>query len=173
MDKNIHKKLSSLKLIVADVDGTLTDGYKYYGPEGQAMKRFNVKDGLGIVLMRKQGIMTSLLSTDTSPIVEARAKDMRIEHIVGGSRNKNRDFLRLCELSGCDPENAAMVGDDYNDLHAFEVAGLKVAPRDAHTKVRDRADIVLDAKGGEGVLRELADKIFSSKGIDPELEYEW
>lgn len=173
LNKVIQKKLSSLKLIIADVDGTLTDGYKYYSDQGQAMKRFNVKDGMGAVLLEKNGIMTALLTTDKSGIVPARAKDMRIVDMIGGSRDKKRDFLKLCENLKVIPSEAAMVGDDYNDLHAFEVAGLNICPRDSHPKVVSRAEIVLKAKGGEGVLREIADMVFNAKGIDPELEYEW
>lgn len=172
-DKDIQKKLSSLKLIIADVDGTLTDGYKYYGPTGQALKRFNVKDGLGIVLLSKVGIKTALLTTDSSEIVPARAKDLRVVSYITGSKNKNRDFLKLCDEQNVKPEEAAMIGDDYNDLHAFEVAGLNVAPADAHPNVLKRAHIVLKSKGGEGVIREFADIIFSFRNIDPELEYEW
>lgn len=173
MDKDIQKKLSSVKLVIADVDGTLTDGYKYYGAEGQALKRFNVKDGLGCVLMRYCDIEIAILTTDTSEIVPARAKDMKIDLLIRGSRNKKRDFLKLCEEANVSPAQAAMVGDDYNDLHAFEVAGLNISPSDAHPKVRQAADIVLRAKGGEGVIRELADLVFEARGIDPQLEYEW
>ncbi|GAB5465045.1 MAG: HAD family hydrolase [Candidatus Kapaibacteriales bacterium] len=173
MEQKLKDKLSSLKLIVADVDGTLTDGYKYYSAEGQVMKRFSVRDGLGMVLLEEIGIKTAILTTDNSPIVESRMRDLRVVEVVQGSKSKDKGFLEICGRCDIKPENAAMLGDDMNDLHAFEVAGLKVSTADAHYTVMDAADLTLDTKGGEGAFRELADKIFEAKGIKPTLKKNW
>jgi 3-deoxy-D-manno-octulosonate 8-phosphate phosphatase (KDO 8-P phosphatase) len=153
----------AIELVVADVDGTLTDGSMYYGENGEVLKRFTTYDGVAVAMLREIGIETALITAETSPIVTARAAKLRISKVVLGSVAKDRDLLDICNHFGVAPHLTAYLGDDIGDLPAMKLAGLSVAVANATREVKKLANVTLATRGGEGALRELAEMIVSSR----------
>ena len=125
-----------IRLVCFDVDGVLTDGGLWYGPDGEVMKRFDVKDGHALVLARLTGLKVALLTARTSRIVETRGKELQLTRVLQGKKYKGPAFDALCAELEVDPDCAAYMGDDVNDLPALERAGLAACPADAAPEVR-------------------------------------
>lgn len=157
--------LATIELVVSDVDGVWTDGRLFLGDDGREMKVFHVRDGHAVAMAREAGIGFALLSGRTSKAVERRARELKITQVVQGSRDKGIDFLQICSDEGVPADRAMMIGDDLPDLSAFYHAGISAAPADAAPEVIDGADIVLSARGGEGAIRELIEKLLESRGV--------
>jgi 3-deoxy-D-manno-octulosonate 8-phosphate phosphatase (KDO 8-P phosphatase) len=155
--------LESIELVIADVDGTLTDGSMYYGENGEVLKRFTTYDGVAVAMLREIGIETALITAETSAIVTARAAKLRISKVVLGSVAKDRDLLDICDHFGVAPELTAYLGDDIGDLPAMKMVGLSVAVANATHEVKKLANLTLKTRGGEGALRELAEMIVASR----------
>lgn len=155
--------LGSIKIVVADVDGTLTDGSMYYGAKGEVLKRFTTYDGVAVAMLREVGVQTALITAESSPIVTARAAKLRISQVVLGSTAKDQDFLDICRHCGVDPQEAAYLGDDVGDIPAMKLAGIGVAVANATYRVRELAHLTLTTRGGDGALRELAEMIVASR----------
>jgi YrbI family 3-deoxy-D-manno-octulosonate 8-phosphate phosphatase len=149
-------------ILMLDVDGTLTDGGMYYSVDGLAMKRFDVKDGLGLVLLRQAGVEVALISADRSPITAARARKLGIERVELGCEDKGAAVRQLLAERGLRPEQACYMGDDVTDLSAFAEAGHTAAPADAVPEVRAAAEYLTSAPGGRGAVREVCDRILSA-----------
>lgn len=143
------------------MDGVLTDGGLYYDANGLALKKFNVKDGMGTYLLREAGIETAIITSDISPMILARAERLKIKHCYIGEWDKAQKLIEICKALNISPQEALFIGDDVNDLNVIETAGLSACPADAVTKVKNAVDYVCKRKGGEGVLREIAEMIFS------------
>lgn len=152
-----------LKILILDVDGTLTDGGMYYSAEGLVMKRFDVKDGLGLVFLQQAGVEVAILSADQSPITATRARKLGIERVELGCADKGGAIRRLLEERGLLPEQACYMGDDVTDLLAFGEVGHTAAPADAVVEVRDAAEYVTSALGGRGAVREVCDLILTAR----------
>lgn len=152
---------SKIKLILLDVDGTLTDGGMYYTADGNEFKKFHVKDGLAISrLIRRQGLEFGLLSSGTTPaILHARATKMHIQRVYAGTLPKLTVASRWLEELALDFSQLLYVGDDLNDLPLMLKAGFSACPADACKEVKAVADWVLTLKGGEGCIRELLDEV--------------
>jgi len=149
-----------VKLIVMDVDGVLTDGKLYIGTDGNEYKSFNVKDGMGISIARKVGIQFAIISGRTSKAVDKRANELNIEHVYQGVKNKSLILEKLMETLSLKPENVIGIGDDINDLHMLNHVCEFYCPADANPILISMENIhVLDTNGGNGVVRELVDKI--------------
>lgn len=144
-----------------DVDGVLTDGAFWWGASGEEFKRFSFADVMGISLGRKAGLIFGLISGEDTPFVERFAAKMRIVDVYKGCKDKAAALRDIAGRHRLDPSEVCYVGDDVNDLPAFEFAGLKVAPANAHAKVRECADMVLQRNGGDGAIRELIDVLMS------------
>ena len=132
---NMNKDLSKIKLIVLDVDGTLTDGGVYIDSNGVETKKFNIKDGAGIVLAEKAGIEFMILTGRKSYCVEKRAEELKIKYVFQGIMDKLKylnNFLQEHDLS---PEQVAYMGDDVNDLECMQYVGFTACPADAVKKV--------------------------------------
>ena len=156
--------MAGIKFLVLDVDGVLTDGSMYYGPQGEVLKRFNTKDGMAIKHLRDQGIKIGFLSAGLShskEIVTARAAVFGVEKVYVGTDPKLGVFEGWCEELGIDPSETAYMGDDINDLDVIAVAGLTGCPSDAVPKVRAAVDHVLERKGGDACVREFVDTYIS------------
>ena len=151
-----------IKLFAMDVDGTMTDGKIYMGQQGEMMKAFNIKDGYGIRLLRENGVVTAMITARQSQIAENRAKELGIDEVVQGAAEKAEALSALCAKYHIAAENAAFIGDDLNDLQAMAFAGLSLCPSDAVSAVREAADVVLTASGGNGAIREAAERILRS-----------
>ncbi|MFM7731897.1 MAG: KdsC family phosphatase [Cyanobium sp.] len=152
-------RLTEVRLLVLDVDGVLTDGGLWYGPQGELIKRFDVRDGLGIRLLQRAGIEVALLSGGRGGATEVRARHLGIRHCLVGATDKPRALATLQAQLGVALEATAFVGDDFNDLAVRPQVGLLVATADAAIPLRRQADLVLLRAGGHGAVRELAERL--------------
>ncbi len=162
--RGLSKRLARIKLVLLDVDGVLTDGSLFYGPDGQLSKRFNVRDGLGIRLLQNEGIEVAFLSGGRGGATELRAQHLGIRHCLVGATDKPHALTELCQRVGVGPEQIVYVGDDLNDLALSGRVGLLIATADAVGPLRRRADAVLRHQGGDGAVRELAERLLQSRG---------
>lgn len=151
-----------IRLLAMDVDGTMTDGKIYIGQNGELMKAFNVKDGQGIALLRESGVITAIITARQSDIVKRRAEELHIDEVCQGIRDKASVLRTLCEKYGISPDEIAYIGDDIGDLPALAFAGVSMCPADAVAAVKREADIVLPSKGGEGAIRDAAERILAA-----------
>ncbi|MBC7171864.1 MAG: HAD hydrolase family protein, partial [Polyangiaceae bacterium] len=142
----------------------LTDGSLWYGPEGEELKGFHTRDGLGIKLLLQEGIEVVVISGRRSRALERRLEDLGVREAVLGCEAKGERFGALLAARGIAPEDAAFVGDDLPDLLAMRLVGLPVAVRDADARVRAEALWVTDAPGGRGAVREVADALLAARG---------
>lgn len=152
-------KGKKIKMFIMDVDGTLTDGKVYIGPQGEIFKVFNIKDGLGIRLLIEKGIIPVIITGRNSEIVTARARELGIEEVYQGAKDKLEIYRKLKKKYGVNDEEVAFIGDDLNDLPLINAAGLSFAVADAMQAVREKVDYVTAHKGGEGAVREAIEMI--------------
>lgn len=156
--------MERVKLIVLDVDGTLTDGTLIYGDNGERAKAFHVADGLGIVMARSVGLQIAVLSGRNSAALHLRMTELGVTDVVQGSSEKGDVLRSMMVREGLEPSEVAFVGDDINDLPAFDVVGVKIAVADAADMVRRRADYVTPRGGGRGGVRDAIDEILRRQG---------
>jgi len=155
----------SIKLFVMDVDGTLTDGHIYVGSDGEVMKAFNVKDGYAIVNLPKLGIVPVIITGRSSDIVEARARDLKIQECYQGISDKLSKLKEVAEKYGASTQEIAYIGDDVNDLACIRYCGYTACPADALKEVKDSVDYVCATLGGKGAAREFIDRICAENGM--------
>lgn len=148
-----------VRILMLDCDGVLTDGGMYFDSSGQAMKRFDVKDGLGLVRLAEMDFPTAVVSGDRSAISAARCDVLRITYVVLGRMDKEAAVMELLEETGVPAQSAVYIGDDITDLPALHMVGLGVAVADAVDVVREQADWVTRRPGGHGAVREVCDAI--------------
>jgi 3-deoxy-D-manno-octulosonate 8-phosphate phosphatase (KDO 8-P phosphatase) len=158
------KKASLIKAIFFDVDGVLTDGKIVYDDNGKEIKSFNVKDGLIVSYLKKAGILTGGISGRESPAVARRFAELKIDFCHQGIVDKAMVFEKLINHYKLKAKEVAFIGDDLNDLPIFRLAGFAICPADTYEYIKEQADLVTRAKGGEGVFREVADLILEAKG---------
>ena len=157
------ERAARVRLLVLDVDGVLTDGRLYIGPSGEEFKAFHVRDGAGIVALRRAGVAVAIISGRSSAAVEYRAAELGIEHVHQGVADKGRALERLLAELGLDRSAAACVGDDTPDLPLLEAAGFAVAVADAHPAARAAAHWVTSLPGGRGAVREVCDLLLQAR----------
>lgn len=162
--------LGDLKLLILDVDGVLTDGRLYYTEEGESIKAFHVRDGLGIKLLRKHGVEVAVVSGRDSRALRRRFTEIGIAHFHLAAEDKHSACETLMTELGAEPEQTAFIGDDLPDLAAFRACGFGFAPADAVPAVRAAATHVLATAGGAGAVREAAEQILAARGIAPEAQ---
>lgn len=160
----MNEKLQNIKLVITDVDGVLTDGLLHYDINGEALKSFHVRDGLGIKMLMGNGIQVAVLSGRASPILQKRLDDLGITLALLGKLEKESACFELMKQAGVNAEQTAYIGDDSVDLPAFTVCGLSFAVADAADYVKDCADYVLSLCGGKGAFREMSDMILAAQG---------
>ena len=156
--------VAQIELVVFDVDGVLSDGQLYFGPNGQESKAFNARDGVGIKYLMRSGLEVAFLSGRESAPVGARAANLGVKHVITGAKNKGPAFLELLESLGLEASRAAFMGDDLMDLPAMRLAGWSACPSDAVDLVREAADFVASVPGGHGAAREVAEHILREQG---------
>jgi YrbI family 3-deoxy-D-manno-octulosonate 8-phosphate phosphatase len=171
--ENVKDKMSKIKLIVFDVDGTMTDGKLYYSASGEELKRFSVRDGLGTILLNLAGLETAIITSENSPIVTARAKKLKIKNVILGSRKKINALSELANKLNVNFEQIAFVGDDLNDLEVLKTVGFSACPRNAVKAVREVVDFISVYDGGNGAIREIAEKILLSQNKSVSLPDNW
>ena len=156
--------LSNINLVITDIDGVLTDGGIYYDEHGECIKRFHVRDGLGIKLLQQAGIQVAVLSGKDSKSLRKRISDLGIDIFMLGIKNKEMACQEIIQRANTIKANTVYIGDDTIDLPAFISCGVAVAVADAPDYVKVKCDLVTDTKGGFGALRELADKVLIEQG---------
>ena len=160
----LNSQLRTIKLVVFDVDGVLTDGRLYYAPQGEALKVFHVKDGVGIKLLQDCQVQVAIMTAKDSPMVAQRMADLGIKHYFAGVKDKRFQLDALATQEGLAPAQLCFVGDDMVDLPAMSLAGVGICPADAYRLVRQAADLVTPMAGGQGVARYVCDLILMAQG---------
>lgn len=158
-------RAARVRLACFDVDGTLTDGRLIYDAAGAESKAFHVLDGQGLRLLEDHGITVALVTARESAALLARARDLGLGHVHTGVKDKGDCLRRLCAELSLEPGQVAHMGDDLPDLPALALAGLAVAPANAHAWVAERVHWQTRARGGEGAVRELCDLILDAQGL--------
>ncbi|HDL20802.1 MAG TPA: hypothetical protein ENH30_05930 [Nitrospirae bacterium] len=153
----ISEKLSKIKMFIMDVDGVLTDAGMYYSATGDEMKKFNTRDGMGLKLLRKSGIKQAIITGENTQIVKDRARKLKIDEVHLGIDNKIAVLESLLSKYSLAPDEVAYIGDDINDLAIFDKVGIACSVSDALDDVKQKADYVTKAKGGEGAVREVCE----------------
>jgi 3-deoxy-D-manno-octulosonate 8-phosphate phosphatase (KDO 8-P phosphatase) len=154
----------SIHLLVLDVDGVLTDAGIIYSEDGVEHKRFCARDGAGIMAWRRLGNRVAILSGRTSSTVERRARELGIDLVVQGSKDKLADLRSIVKRSGCTLDETAMMGDDWPDLPAMMACHYRITVGDACQDVRNIADFVARHRGGHGAVREAIEHLLQEQG---------
>lgn len=158
------KKAESIKALIFDVDGVLTDGRIIYDDEGHEIKNFNVKDGYIISHLKKAGIVVGIITGRDSRVVSNRASELKLDFCHQGIMDKKAVFDKLVSFYKLKKKQVAYIGDDINDLGILRDCGLSACPADTFDYIKKEVDIVSRLKGGQGVVREVADLILAAKG---------
>ncbi len=166
LSEEFIEKLKKIKMVIMDVDGVLTDGGLYYSSDGLIIKKFNVKDGMGAVLLKQKGIICGIISTDVSPIITRRGERLKLDFTYIGIWNKKQKMLDLCDEYGIEAENVAFIGDDVNDLEIISSVGVSACPADAVDDIMERAEYICKRKGGDGAFRELAELVLKNQNSE-------
>jgi len=170
LSEQISQKAQKIKLLVLDVDGVLTDGTLVYSQDGELVKHFNVKDGVGIKLLQTFDVAVAIISAKDSLPLKRRIQDLSIKHAYTGCKDKLLALKELTSNLGIQFDEVAYCGDDVIDLKVMRKVGLSLAPADAYPMVQKYAHVVTQAAGGKGVAREVADLILASR-MDLEQAY--
>jgi 3-deoxy-D-manno-octulosonate 8-phosphate phosphatase (KDO 8-P phosphatase) len=163
-DQALAARCRSLRLVLSDVDGVMTDGTFLLLPDGGEGRSFHVRDGLGVVLARQAGLRGGIVSGRSSEAVTRRAAELGIEIVRQGIADKVAALREIVAAENVSPREVAYIGDDVNDLGVMAEVGLSAAPADAPREVRAQAFMVTDARGGEGCLREFIEAILRARG---------
>jgi 3-deoxy-D-manno-octulosonate 8-phosphate phosphatase (KDO 8-P phosphatase) len=160
----VLSRAAKIQACVFDVDGVLTDGALWYGPSGEALKRFDVRDGHGMVLARLTGLKVCLLTARVSTMVETRAAELKLTRVVQGARDKGQGLIDLAAELGLPLEALSYMGDDVNDVPALRLAGLATCPADAVAESVSVSHWVSQRPGGHGAARELLELVLRATG---------
>lgn len=152
-------KKTSIKLFLTDCDGCLTDGGMYYSENGDEMKKFNTKDGMGFALLKEQGILTGIVTGETVELNRRRAQKLDLDIIESGCKDKLAAIKRICRNYKIGIEDVCYIGDDINDLEAIKAVGYGCCPADAMPEIKAVSKYVTNSKGGEGVIREIVNHL--------------
>ena len=161
--------MTAVKAIALDVDGVLTDGGVWWGPDGQEWKRFSFVDIMGVSLARKAGFVIALISGEDSPLVDRFAMKMGITHIEKNCKDKAAALRHFAETSGLALGEICFMGDDVNDIAAMKLAGMAAAPANAQPAARRCASFVSTNNGGNGAVRELVEALLAARVAREEL----
>ena len=165
----LQEQARHLQALVLDVDGILSDGFVTLTNSGDELKSFDIRDGLGMKLIQKAGMKVIIITGRKSNIVEKRMTDLGVDLIFQGREDKGVALREACAQLNILPEDCLYMGDDWPDLYAFANAGMSITVPNGHEEVRRRANLVTQAMGGRGAVREVCDMLLFSKGIYQEL----
>ena len=163
MSPRRRPRWAAVRALVTDVDGVLTDGGLYYAENGDELKRFDVRDGQGLVSLREAGLLVAIVTRKQSTIVTRRARDLGITEVHQNITDKAAAVRDLLARHAVAPKDAAYVGDDLGDLPAMRLVGLPIAVKEAVPAVRRAATYITKAPGGHGAIRELTDLILAAR----------
>jgi len=164
--KNLHlkAKLEKIKVVLTDNDGVLTDTGVYYSTKGEELKRFSIRDGMGIERLRKYvGVETIIITGEESGSVRARAEKLKIKEYYLGVKKKEEVLAEIIKKNNVTPDEIAFVGDDSNDFEIMKLVGFKATPADGMSFIKEMADYICENKGGNGAFREVAELIIAFK----------
>jgi 3-deoxy-D-manno-octulosonate 8-phosphate phosphatase (KDO 8-P phosphatase) len=153
-----------VKLVIFDVDGVLTDGGLFFGDDGQEYKSFNSKDGHGMRMLQKSGVVIGVITGRTSEVVRIRMENLGVEHVYQGKRDKLPAYVELRDKLGLRDEEVAYVGDDVVDLPIMRRVGLAIAVNDAHPFVLQHAHWQTPHRGGRGAARDVCEMVLEAQG---------
>lgn len=168
--KQYQEKLKSIRLVSLDVDGTLTDGKLYYLPDGKEARVYDVKDGIGILLMQAAGIKTVMMTTGIIDPIALRGYNLKMDYVEIGIHHKDQRLKEICDELGISMDEVCHIGDDINDVPAFKAVGLAVTVNDAAANIVHAANYQLKTAGGMGAIREFAEDLLAVKNIDADWE---
>jgi 3-deoxy-D-manno-octulosonate 8-phosphate phosphatase (KDO 8-P phosphatase) len=157
------EKCKKIKIVLTDVDGVLTDGGRYYGIKGELLKKFHVRDGMGVNLLLKHSIYTCIITRENSPITKKWASDMNVKKVFTNATNKENLLSHICNKFKVSPKEIAYIGDDVNDELLLKSVGLSACPSDANASTKKIVDHVCLSSGGKGAFRELVNLILVTK----------
>jgi YrbI family 3-deoxy-D-manno-octulosonate 8-phosphate phosphatase len=163
MEKELRSRLEKIKLVITDVDGVLTDGGMYYTKQGDVMKRFHARDGMGVTLLRNIGIPTIIITKEETQMVKIWSKKMKIQQLLDGVKVKESTLNKICKNNDVKLNEIAYIGDDVNDLEILKKVGLAVTPRDGIDSIKKICHHVCSRDGGHGAFRELVDLVLEIK----------
>ncbi|MEW8681668.1 MAG: 3-deoxy-manno-octulosonate-8-phosphatase KdsC [Candidatus Thiodiazotropha endolucinida] len=162
--QDIHAKASGVKLVIFDVDGVLTDGGLFLGDDGQEYKSFNSRDGHGMKMLQKSGVVIGIITGRSSEVVRIRMESLGIEHVYQGKLDKLPAYEELRNKLGLSDDQVAYVGDDVVDLPIMRRVGLAIAVNDAHPFVHQHAHWQTSHNGGRGAARDVCEMVLEAQG---------
>ena len=161
---HLEEKVEKIKLVITDNDGVLTDTGVYYSEKGEELKRFSIRDGMGVERLRKHcNIETVIMTGELSGSVKSRAEKLKMKEYYLGVKDKVELLEEVKSKNKISEENIAFIGDDVNDIGIMKLVGLRAAPADAMSYTKEIADFVCEAKSGNGAFREFAELIIAFK----------
>jgi 3-deoxy-D-manno-octulosonate 8-phosphate phosphatase (KDO 8-P phosphatase) len=172
MDKQLEQqemasRINKIKLVLTDIDGVWTDTGVYYSDAGEIMKRFSIRDGMGVERLRDCGIETGIMTGELSGSVKKRAEKLLITHLYQGIKDKAKKLDEILAETGLKQDEIAFIGDDYNDLEVItainQKGGLTAAPQDAMPKIIDAVIYHCRMNGGQGAFRDFAEWIIAHR----------
>lgn len=155
--------LKGIRLFATDVDGVLTDAGMYYSESGDEWKKFNTRDGMGIKLLQRAGLITAIVTQERTRLVARRAEKLAIPELHQGVMDKLSVIREMAARHRLSLQQVAYIGDDVNDIEALKAVGFSAAPADGIPQVLKVVDYICQKKGGEGAVRELAELILQSR----------
>jgi len=161
---DLRNTIKNIKLLVLDVDGVLTDSSLYYGKDGEALKKFNVRDGQGIKLAQSYDLEVAVVSARECEIVKNRCSELGIQHIYQHCYDKSKKINELAKELKLALKEIAYIGDDILDVPPLEIVGLPICPKDAHPSALSKAKLITETCGGASCVREIIDLILKEQG---------
>jgi 3-deoxy-D-manno-octulosonate 8-phosphate phosphatase (KDO 8-P phosphatase) len=160
MSDTLKDKAKKIKLLLTDCDGVLTDGCVYYSERGEELKKFSLRDGMGVERLRNLcGIDSGIITRENSEIVRRRGEKLKMQHLYLGVRDKKEKLMEILDKNKLSAFEVAYIGDDTNDVEVLELAGLSACPSDAFEPIKKSVHYVCKAPGGAGAFRELVELI--------------
>jgi len=165
LTSSIKKKAKNIELLIMDVDGVLTPGYMVYADSGEQVKLFNVQDGFGVMLWRKAGLKSAIVTAGNAGAVDKRAETLKIDKVYQGAMDKRIAYDILKKDFSLLDEQICFIGDDLIDLPILKRVGLACCVANGHKDIFHYADYITESTGGKGAVREVIDIILKSKGL--------
>ena len=160
---DLTSKFQKIRMILSDVDGCLTDGALIFDEQGNEIKAFHARDGLGISIWKRKGGLIGFVTRRCTPVVRKRAEELNIHELCQGVENKLEMLAAICKKYELNPEQIAYVGDDLVDYAIMKAVGISACPADSVPEILAAADYVCKTKGGRGVVREVIEQILKSR----------
>ncbi len=161
--KQLMDRLAGLKILSLDVDGVLTDGGLYYTESGEELRKFNVKDGMGMKRAQAAGVAVVIITTSSTAAIAHRGRMLGLDYVYLECEDKLNQLVQLCDQIGVDLDQVAHVGDDLVDLPVLKSVGCPMTVADAVDLVKAAALYVTEKKGGDGAVREICEMIYEAK----------